>query len=331
MTHPELDALSRPLLVWSLTTGEAGLRQQARGLAKELSPDAQERIVEVSRLAALAPPNLFARTMAGIRAIQGDLGPTWPDVLISCGRRAGLASMAIRRRSGASMVAVHIQQPSLPEAFDLVIAMPHDQVQGRNVIKVDTALHGLRRPALQEAAQKGDPRFAAMPRPWTAVLLGGPTGSSRFAPDDAQRLAVGLDQLRAQIGGSLLITPSRRTPASVIAALALRYKFDTSVFIWDSGGENPYMTILACADTIVVTSDSISMISEALATTAEVRIFDIGVGDRHTRFLQGLLSQRLVTPLGEAPPPMRREPIDATPQIADVVREIIRSKLGVEA
>jgi len=331
MKQPGSDAPSRPLLVWSLTTGEAGLRQQARGLAKELSPAAQERIVEVSRLAALTPPNLFARTMAGIRAIDGELGPVWPDVLVSCGRRAGLASMAIRRRSGAAMVAIHIQQPSAPEAFDLVIVMPHDRVQGRNVIKVDTALHGLRRTALLEAAQKGDARFAAMPRPWTAVLLGGPNGNARFGRDDAQRLAVSLDQMRAQIGGSLLITPSRRTPAGVIAALDARYRFDTSVFLWDGGGDNPYLAILACAETIVVTSDSISMISEALATTAAVRIFDLGAGQRHTRFLEGLLSQRLVTPLGEASAPVRREPIDATPQIADVAREIIRAKLGLEA
>ena len=38
--------------------------------------------------------------------------------------------------------------------------------------------------------------------------------------------------------------------------------------VWDGQGDNPYFGMLALADLIVVTQDSVSMISEAAATTA---------------------------------------------------------------
>jgi hypothetical protein len=282
----------------------------------------------VSRLTALAPPAIFSLTLAGVRPAQGRIAAPWPDLLISCGRRAGLAAMAIRRRSQARMIAVHIQPPTAPAAFDLVVAMPHDRLRGGNVVRVDTALHGIRGPALQAAAVLGDARFDGLPRPWTAVLLGGDTGRTPFTASEAMKLADGLDDLRAQTGGSLLITASRRTPAAVIAALGGRYVRDTSTFFWDGGGNNPYLAILARADAIVATDDSISMVSEALATTAEVWVFEVGdQGGRHASFLKTLYDKRLVARLGDSPPPRRSHGIDATPLVADIVRDLMHSKL----
>jgi mitochondrial fission protein ELM1 len=320
----------RPL-VWSLTTGEAGLRQQARGLAQALSPDAQERVVGVGRLAALAPPSLFSLTLAGVTPVEGSLAPPWPDILVSCGRRAGLAAMAIRRRSGKPMVTIHIQRPTAPHAFDLVVGMPHDRLSGDNVIQVDSALHGLDANTLAGAAARGDSRFADLPRPWTAVLVGGPTGKTPFSVDEAKRLADGLDALRARIGGSLLITPSRRTPPAVLATLGARYAADRTAFIWDGGGDNPYLAMLAGADAVVVTSDSISMMSEALATTADLWVFELEAGRRHAQFLQALLDKGLAARLGEAPPGKRREGIDATQRVAAAVRVLVWTKLGLPA
>ena len=323
------DATIQPR-VWCLTTGEAGLRQQVRGLARELSPTFEERVVRVSRLMALAPAHMFALTLTGVSPLEGPIAPPWPDVLISAGRRAGLAAMAIRRRSAAPMVTIHIQPPSVPAAFDLVVAMPHDRLAGRNVIQVDTALHGLSARVLAEAASRPDPRFAKMPRPWTAVLLGGDTTHKPFAAADALRLADGLDGLRNRTGGSLLVTPSRRTPAAVIAALGARFNQDVTTYFWDGGGSNPYLPMLACAEAVVVTGDSISMISEALATTADVWVFDVAGGGRHARFVQSLLDRKLIGYLGGPAPPRRQEGIDATPSVAETARRLIQVKLQVQ-
>ena len=139
------------------------------------------------------------------------------------------------------MVLVHIQPPTYPKAFDLVVAMAHDELEGSNVIQIDTALHGVRPEVMSSARSRSDPRFVGLPRPWTGVLLGGATRRRPFTYEDAVRLADQLDALRGRIGGSLLVTPSRRTPAHVTAALGARYLSDRSVQIWDEGPPNPYL------------------------------------------------------------------------------------------
>lgn len=317
------------LRVWYMTTGEAGSRQQARGLARELSDDAEERLVAVNRLWAMLPSGILGRSQLGVSCVEGRLEPPWPDVLITCGRRSALASMAIRRRCPSPMVAVHIQPPDRPEAFDLVVAMTHDRLAAPNVIRIETALHGVRGKALAEAAGLGDARFAGLPRPWTGVLLGGSTGRSPFRIEDGLRLIDQMEAHRAGLGGSLLITPSRRTPPEVVDLVAKRYAADNTAFVWDARPPNPYVPILAMADQLVVTGDSISMISEGLATLAPISIFEVDGGRRHTRFLNGLLDQELVGLLGESRPPARSRGIDATPMVATLVRQLIAERLGV--
>jgi mitochondrial fission protein ELM1 len=311
------------LRVWYLTTGDAGTREQARGLATALAADAEERLVRVSRLWAMGPPALVGLEAPAVTAIKGRLEPPWPDVLVSCGRRSALVAMAIRRRNPAPMIAVHLQPPTYPKAFDLVVAMAHDRLQGANVMRVDTALHGVRPAVLAAAAAGGDSRFAGLPRPWTGVLLGGATRRRSFRYEDALRLADQLDALRARIGGSLLVTPSRRTPAMVVATLGARYLSDQTVRIWDGAPPNPYLPLLALSDRLVVTSDSVSMISEALATTAAVSIFRLSSSPRHERFVDNLMAKALVTSLEGEAPVSGRAAIDATPLAAESVRRLL--------
>lgn len=311
------------LRIWHLTTGEAGTREQARGLANALGPNAEEHIVDVNRFWAFGPPRLVGLGPPAVRSIQGKIASPWPDVLVSCGRRSALVAMAIRRRNPAPMVMVHLQPPAHPRAFDLVVAMAHDGLKGDNVIQVDTALHGIRPKSLAAAAAAGDARFVGLPRPWTGVLLGGATRKRPFGYEDALRLADQLDALRDRIGGSLLITPSRRTPANLVAALGARYLSDQTVRIWDGDLPNPYLVILAMSDNLVVTSDSVSMISEALATTAPVFVFQLPGSARHLSFVNNLIDRGLVSTLDRPAHHCVRPPVDATALVAESVRQLL--------
>ena len=313
----------RDLRIWHLTTGEAGTREQARGLAQALGPNAEEHIVKVSRLWAFGMPQLVGLGPPAVTSVLGRLAPPWPDILISCGRRSALVAMAIRRRNSAPMVMVHLQPPTFPKAFDLVVSMAHDGLKGANVIQVDTALHGIQPEALAAAATRGDARFIGLPRPWTGVLLGGATRRRPFSHEDAVRLADQLDALRDRIGGSLLVTPSRRTPDVLVAALGARYLSDQTVRIWDGDLPNPYLAILAMSDNLVVTSDSVSMISEALATTAPVFVFHLAGSPRHLSFIENLVVRSLVTPLDRPASSSSRPAIDATSFVAESVRRLL--------
>ncbi len=307
------------ITAWAVTTGEAGMRTQARGLARAVA----EEVVEQT-----APAGLIEQMFW--RGPDDRFAPPWPDILITCGRRSALFSIRLRKLSGAKMLAVHIQDPrAKPNEFDLIVAMEHDRIAaGGNVIKVPTALHDVTPERLRTAADGWARRMTARGRPLAAVMVGGSTARQAFTAQHGARLLVGLKRLRTA-GISLAITPSRRTPAPVREQLRTAFAGDPHVYQWDMTGENPYLGLLGLADRLVVTSDSVSMISEALATGHPVEVFDFGT-EHYGRFLDRVVSRGWARRFeGDPNPPLLHEPINATDAAAAAVRELLQIRTGV--
>jgi mitochondrial fission protein ELM1 len=323
--HPDDLGDMTPLTSWFMTTGEAGFRSQARGLAERLAPDPRELVVGLrfpwNRLPVALTPDPFAL----LDPARDRPAPPWPDLLISCGRRTVALAMAIRRASAGRTLAVHVQDPlTRPDGFDLVIAMQHDAVAGPNVLKVVTALHGVTPAKLAEAGGVWRDQLGVGPGPLAGVLIGGPTGGKAFPTGE---FIAALTQLRVDQGVRLAIAPSRRTPPGLVAAVTAAFEGDPGVFIWDRQSDNPYLGILAVADRLVVTSDSVSMISEALAAGHPVEVFGAPQNARHAQFLQTLIGDRLIDPFSGGPVPTRdRLPVDATDAAAQAVRTLLEAR-----
>ena len=320
----------RELTCWWITNGAAGFRTQARGLAQAVIPGAIEKTVDVRAPWSLAPPALWPLTLMGLDPNKDKLAPPWPDVVVSCGRKAAKAAIAVKRASGGRTLAVHIQHPLAPPSeFDLIIPMRHDPpIAGSNVVPIDLALHDVTPELLTAAADAWRARFAGLPRPLTGVLLGGATKRHGFTVEQGQALTDRLKALRTE--GGLAITPSRRTPEDVKAVLRQAFADDPGVFLWDETGENPYRGILALSDRIVATGDSVSMVSEAVATGRPVAVFDLGGGKRHQKFIANLFERKLASPADGSPflPPSGGPGPNATPEAAAALRRLIETRLG---
>ncbi|MBV8472451.1 MAG: mitochondrial fission ELM1 family protein, partial [Hyphomicrobiales bacterium] len=74
-------------------------------------------------------------------------------------------------------------------------------------------------------------------------------------------------------GYSVAATPSRRTTPELLAAVREGLG-DAPGFVWDGQGDNPYASLLALADAVLVTGDSANMVGEATATGAPVHVFE---------------------------------------------------------
>jgi uncharacterized protein len=314
--------------IWYMTTGEAGYRTQARGLARALAQAPRELVVDLRAPWRWLPGALAPFALAGLDPARDRPAPPWPDVLITCGRRTAAISIAIRAASRGRTATVHVQNPlTRLSAFDLVAAMDHDHISGPNVISVPTALHDVTPARLAEAARAWRDRLAPDGRPLIGVLLGGATRRQPFAEDQAEGLLAGLAQVRRTSGARLAVTPSRRTPPAVRALLAERLAGDADAFVWDFAGDNPYLGILALSDRLVVTSDSVSMISEALATSAGVEIFGADGGRRQAEFVDGLIRRGLVRRFeGDPSPPPAHAPVDSTGAAAKAVWRMLAAR-----
>ena len=93
-------------------------------------------------------------------------------------------------------------------------------------------------------------------------------------------------------------------------------------FFWDGTGQNPYGSMLALADAIVVTADSVNMLSEAVATGVPVLVFEpTGGAGRLARFLDELKLIGAIKSFGGKLERYAYEKLDSTPLIAQAVAQ----------
>jgi len=252
--------------VWVLTEGQAGTENQARGLAEAMGFEPEIKRLRPRPFWRHLPPRLWPRPLRAQDPAGDPLVPPWPDLLISSGKRATAPSVAIRKASGGRTVTAHVQDPRWPaSAFDLLFVPAHDRLRGPNVVVTRTALHRVTRVTLDAAAAAFAPRLEALPRPRVAVLIGGSNRRHKTSEAAFERLADQLAQLCREAGAGLLVTPSRRTGARNEAILRRRLA-GLPAEIWDGSGENPYFGYLGLADFVIVSRDSVSMVSEACAS-----------------------------------------------------------------
>jgi uncharacterized protein len=282
---------------WIITPGAAGFESQARGLAEALGLAPEFKRVRVKAPWTWLPGRFWLRPLQALAAGSDALTPPWPDLVISCGRIAAPLALAIKRASGGATHAAHIQDPLLPPgAFDIVIAPRHDGLAGANVLTTVGAIHPVTAAKLDAAAERWRAAFAALPRPLIGVLIGGSNGRYTLDERITSELANRLAGLARQRGAGLAVTPSRRTGAENERVLRDRLA-GLPAFVWDGQGDNPYLGILALADTIVVTEDSVSMTSEALATGKPVYVVRLsGHSRRQRRFHDELIAAGYTRP-----------------------------------
>ena len=202
----------------------------------------------------------------------------------------------------------------------MIVVNRHDGLVGPNVIVTRTALHRATAARLAEARGLWSERLAHLPRPLVAVLVGGSNGRFRLDAAVAGALGAQLADMARRDGVGVALTPSRRTSSAAVAALR-RALEPVGGWVWDGAGENPYFGLLACADAIVVTEDSVSMVSEACATAAPVLLARLpGRSRRIRQFSQFLIEDGRVREFAGRYEAWPVSPLDDTQAAADDMR-----------
>ncbi len=301
------------------------MEAQAVGLAEALGLRAEIKSIRPSPVLrafpALARLPFFAPTSGG-----DSLDPPYPALSITCGRRHAGASIALKRLSGGVTRTIHIQDPRLaPRLFDILVVPDHDPTRGPNVITTTGSLNRLNDGLLTREAARFTDQVARLPHPRVAVNLGGDTRQYRVDAAMAVRIAGSLLGLLERDGCGLMVTTSRRTGTPLMEALAPLAERDDAV-VWTGAGENPYLGFLGLADAVIVTADSINMVSEACSTGKPVHIMPLGKEPRRrARFLDTVRAQGLARHFTGALESWTPAPLRETERVAGLIQEKLRN------
>lgn len=305
--------------IWSVSDDRAGNVRQAEALANTLGPAHAVALQARWPWRLIAPRRIAGSARAFGAAFEIALDAP-PSIAVGCGRQAALATRLLRERGSKT---IQILDPRIdPAHWDVVVVPRHDGLHGANVITSIGSLHPVDDLWLARARARFA-AFQALPRPRTAVLLGGSSRHVRFDRVAFHELARHLEAAVAHDGGSLLLSTSRRTPAELRQALRHRFAGTPGItWLGPQDGDNPYPGMLAWADRIVCSPDSVNMISEACATNAPVHVFNPdGARGRLRVFLDSLLRTGRIRAVDGVLPPFDVEPLRETARIAAEVRE----------
>ncbi len=305
---------------WVLTDGKAGDEAQCLGVSERLGLAAEQRRIAprapwvwVMPWGPIDPGETPAREGSPIR-------PPFPDIVIASGRRAVAYLRRVRKEAAGRTLTVFLKDPGTgAHTADAIWVPSHDRLRGPNVLATLTSPHRIS-PERLLAARAAPPSWTAPAgRPLVGVLLGGDSQHHRFTEVDIADFSGKLAALSEE--GFLAVTPSRRTPPSLAGAVRALCRPGRGWW-WDGEGENPYLAILAHADHLVVTADSVNMLGEAAATGRPIHLFEPSGGHRKiAAFTRGLSDHGAVHPLGRNLESWAYEPLDATPAIAIAVAD----------
>lgn len=304
---------------WIFSDGKAGHEAQALGVADRLGVAAEiKRVAPGGLWKALAPWGPVAPAER-FGAAGSRFAPPWPDIAFAVGRQTIPYIRRLKSAAGLATYTVVLLDPKIGAGqADLFWVPDHDRRRGPNVIHTLVPPHRFSPQRLAALRALPVPAIDSLPAPRVAVLIGGPNGDYRYGPDTVARLGRAITELAAG-GASLLVTPSRRTPAE-IATLLTAATDGRPHYVWDGTGDNPYPQFLARADAFMVTADSINMTAEPCATGRPVYVFTPeGGSPKFTRFHDALNACGATRP---APDPFRRldawtyRPLDSAAVIA---------------
>jgi KDO2-lipid IV(A) lauroyltransferase len=226
-----------------------------------------------------------------------------PDVVISCGARNTAVNAAVAGENRARSVAVLPNRMLALKQFDLLVFPQHDISGGKlpeNAVVTKAAPNLIDKFYLDESARALTSRYQHLRnnvRTKMAILIGGDAQGVVMSEQDMRIVLHQLKAVAEEMAIDLLITTSRRTPPAIEQEVLREFKDHprTALLIIANKANVPEAMggMLALADIVVVSGESVSMVSEAASSGKRTVAFPIGPAknQKYAQFCQTLADQ----------------------------------------
>ena len=249
-----------------LTQGMHGMVSQVEGLARALGLSYKHQKIELKSFWNLIPPKISPISEHLVKnKFVCDC-----KIIISCGRKSVIPSIALKKRLGNQIFNIHIQDPKVSfEHFDLIVSPEHDRLRGENIINTTGAIHYLTKKEINDNSKylgiEKDKR-----KELVAFIIGGPNKYYNYSEKQIHELFNKVKTLFTPDKFKIIVIPSYRTPENILKIAFNTFSINHHVV--KNIDKKAYLSALAISNYIVVTCDSTSMISEAAMTGKPVYI-----------------------------------------------------------
>jgi mitochondrial fission protein ELM1 len=319
------------ILCWIVTDGQAGPENQCLGVAQALGVTPVIKRIALRWPWKTLTPFLGGENERTFSPLGDKLQPPWPDLVLASGRKAIAAARYIKRMAGNRTFTVYIQNPhTSPSQFDLVAVPMHDRLIGPNVIVTTAAPTRITADRLEEARDYFADPFGEMPSPRVAVLVIGNSRSYKLTESIMQKFTAQLHKLASERKVSLMIRTSHKTGRLNEEIIDDGLYDDENAWIWDPETENPYLGFLAWADYIIVTADSVSLISEAAATGKPIYMIPLeGHSTRVSEFHKNMMDRGILRIFDGTLEDWIYAPLNDSALIAEEIKKRLKSPVSL--
>lgn len=182
----------------------------------------------------------------------------WPKLLMCAEALSSVVARRLKQRSGGQLKVICLARPSgSTRDFDLVLSTVQYRLPAAsNVVEINL-------PLTAKNSQISPTKNRV------AVLVGATSPPDQLNDRAARQLVKDLKQLNQPLD----IVTSPRTRSSLTDIFAAGFGEPHRVFKWHPGVENPYVQLIAEASSVIVTSDSVSMLADALMAGKSVQVY----------------------------------------------------------
>ena len=260
-----------------LTQGMHGMISQVEGLSRALNLSFNHQTIKLKSIWNLIPPK-FTPISENLLTEKFFFDS---KVIISCGRKSVIHSIALKRKFKNKIFNIHIQDPKVSiKNFDLVICPEHDNLKGENVIHTMGAIHYITKNEINE--KRTYIKIDKENKKIITLVLGGPNKYFDYSEKQINLIFNKIKTLFTPDKYKLIVVPSYRTPIDIIKKAHNTFSHNHLVF--KEIDKNAYLSSLSLADIIVVTCDSTSMISEAAVTGKPIYVANMTPVKNNKRF-----------------------------------------------
>ncbi len=219
---------------------------------------------------------------------------TYADVVVSCGSSLSGLNLLVTYENQARSVL--LMNPPVPSArFDAVIVPGHDEPRrASNVFVTEGPPVMISEAVLSEEAEKLSTELRIPEGRRIGFLIGGDTESLKFEPVVVENMIGQMKRLMKEMNALIFVTSSRRTPPWADTLLKQAFEREERcplLVIANEANRNGVVKgILGLCELVVVTGESMSMLSEAVASgkrvVALLPVKEASLKKKHRAFLR---------------------------------------------